>query len=733
MLTDSTTGKIEIDSTKEVDMPDKLKAKAGTETHEAASNSSDSQESPLKAQQNNSRAKEAALGAIHRFTQESKMAEQKAKKMVSELEEVVHLALDATKDSGDIGEDKAAQGDTQTAISDDGVAESEKLLSEHTKSINTKVKAEFYHLLMTKHPRLRHFIDDLTEDKAKLKINKIVSEAKSEIVAARLVVNKAQEEINASKEEAKKALLESEATHKAAELIVSQVKKDAITQSADEIAKARTEVRAVQEVASEAIKRAEEEVKKSREEAAALSDYAAETLALAEEKVKKSTSELKAYKLQAQLAVKLAKEETKKARDEVEEMRREAKSALSKAAIETQQAKADMERARRTIQEAIVMAEKQAYDKICEEMKQMRGEVEITNKKAQEVISKAQSETQQAKQELESVKKNSEETLRAAREEIIDAKKEAEKSKQAIQEVINQAKEENRKIREEAEKSIIKANEVIVQAKKDVINMTKGEIIKTRQELESPSSIILPVEKKHEEPEKPATQNLNSEYVANVLHEMRNPLHSIAGFAKLMLDENVTDEKTRKEFLSIMVEQSENLSKLIDDMSHTLHDKGETFEINKEIVSPSNVISEAIDSVQGMAQQKKNLISLDLAPSLPEIFLDAFRIKQVIVNLLTNAIKYSPENSSIYIKAGVHDDELLVQVIDRGIGISQANIPALFSRYYQVKRNGDSEGVGLGLYICRQIIEAHGGRIWVESVEGEGSTFSFTLPIAVVR
>jgi signal transduction histidine kinase len=181
------------------------------------------------------------------------------------------------------------------------------------------------------------------------------------------------------------------------------------------------------------------------------------------------------------------------------------------------------------------------------------------------------------------------------------------------------------------------------------------------------------------------------------------------------------------------VQQSESLKKLLDDMSQTMSEKSEAFEIDKEKVSPSNIISEAIDSVQGMAQQKKNLISPDLAPSLPEIEVDAFRIKQVIVNLLANAIKFSPENSSIYVKASVCDGDLLVQVIDHGIGISPADIPALFSRYHQVKNNGNSEGMGLGLYICRQIVEAHNGRIWAESVEGQGSTFSFTLPIAAAR
>ncbi|MHB8105702.1 MAG: sensor histidine kinase, partial [Dehalococcoidales bacterium] len=280
----------------------------------------------------------------------------------------------------------------------------------------------------------------------------------------------------------------------------------------------------------------------------------------------------------------------------------------------------------------------------------------------------------------------------------------------------------------EAEKAIIKANDAIMQAKKDVIDITRGEIVRARLELEAPGSA-----KDEGASGKSSDQKLNTEHVTNVLHEMRNPLHSISGFAKIMLEENPADENTRKEFLNIMVQQSESLNKLIDDLSSTLNDNGETFDISKTTVSPDEIISGAVDSVQGMAQQKKNLISYSPDASLPEIEADAFRIKQVIVNLLTNAIKFSPENSPIYVSAEVHDKELYVQVIDRGIGISQADIPAIFDRSYRGANRGDAAGSGLGLYICRQIIEAHGGRIWADSAEGEGSTFTFSLPIGSAR
>jgi nitrogen-specific signal transduction histidine kinase len=738
MLTDSTTGKTGINNTT-AEIPDTLKAKTGAANHEAASINNDSQESSLKAQRNNLGAKGAALGAVTRFYQESENAEKKAEQMVSELEEVIQLALNATRKSCGIIEKDARRDNSSPASqhkqaeltslnSSAGIANESQAAHSIRGTPDDQVKAEFYRLLMTKNPRLRHFVDDLTEQKARIKIDKIASEAKSEIIAARVAVNKAQEEINASKEETKKALIDTEATQQAAELIVSQVKQDALSQSATEIARAHAEVKAIQEVANSAVRRAEEEVKKSRDEVVTLSDYVKETLALAQEKVRKSAEELKTCKFQAQAAIMQAQEETQKARAEAELHRREAKTSLSKAAMETQQAKADMELARRTIQEATVVAEKQAYEKMTQEMKQMREDVDSTNKKAHEIISKAQAESQRAKEELETSKKNSDRALSESRKETQEVKAEAEKAKQAMHEAISQAEKESRRVKEEAEKSIIKANEAIMQAKKDVINLTRGEIARARQELESPvkaKEAVMELESV-----KPTAKNPNSDHLASVLHEMRNPLHSISGFAKIMLEEGVTDDKTRKEFLTIMVQQSASLNKLIDDMSNSLNDKGETFTVSEATVSPHDVISEAVDSVQQLAQQKKNLISYDVAASLPEIKADGFRIKQVIINLLTNAIKFSPESSPVYIKAGVVDKELIVQVIDSGTGISPADMPSIFDRGFRGANGDNAEGAGLGLNICREIIESHGGRIWAESVGGEGSKFSFSLPLA---
>ena len=745
MPIDVTTRISGINYSEKVDIPDTLNAKTGEETQKAASLNSDPQELLLRAQQNAVEAKEAALGAISRFYQESKASEKKAGKMLGELEESLQLAVNATKKSHGKVEKETSRGlEQSTALPHDkkNTKVSKKVLntgpnpfgiiSDFKKSLlgikptEKEVKEEFLRLVMRTSPQLRQLIDELTEDKARIKTDKIIAEAKSEIIAARVAVNKVQEEINTTREEAKRAYLEAENAREAAELIVSQVKQDVITRAADEITRAHEEVKAAKEAADAAIQRAEEEIRKNCEEAANIDRNAQVTLTLANEKVRKNAEELKAYKLQAHIAVRQARDESNKAKAEAEVARHEAQEAIEKTALESQQAKADGETARKMMQEATVIAETRAYDEFLEEIKKMREEVSVINKKAYEAITKAQSESREAKVELDMVKKASEETVNTARREALEAQEEAKRAKQAMFDIANQSQKENRKLRQEAEVSVIRASESITQAKKDIINITRDEITRSRQELEAPYKAV-------KSGGQPGSEKLDSEYIATVLHEMRTPLHSIFGFAKLLKEEDVSDDATRKEFLSIMVQQSESLNKLIDDLSHILNDKSEALSIHKEPVSSYQTIAEAIDGVQTIAQQKKNLISHNLTPSLPEVEADAFRIKQVIINLLTNAIKFSPENRPIFVKAGVRDEELLVQVIDYGIGIPKKDLSAIFNKYYQAENRGDVEGAGLGLYICQQIIKAHGGRIWAESVEGEGSTFCFSLPITVAR
>ena len=127
----------------------------------------------------------------------------------------------------------------------------------------------------------------------------------------------------------------------------------------------------------------------------------------------------------------------------------------------------------------------------------------------------------------------------------------------------------------------------------------------------------------------------------------------------------------------------------------------------------------------------KHKLEIDIPDNLPQIFVDTLRIAQVITNLTENATKFSPESSLIVITGVNEGDHIIISVQDQGIGMPTAVVASLFNRFYQAKQvvDGKTKGTGLGLAICKGIVEAHGGKIWVESQEGKGSKFRFTIPL----
>jgi len=222
---------------------------------------------------------------------------------------------------------------------------------------------------------------------------------------------------------------------------------------------------------------------------------------------------------------------------------------------------------------------------------------------------------------------------------------------------------------------------------------------------------------------------VKSEFIANISHELRTPLHSIRGFTKLMLGGKVPDPETQKEFLTTIDKQSERLGTLIDSLLDMSRLESGRFTIQKQRLSMKDIIHETVESFYSLASEKGAVINEDIPAALPEIEADGERVRQVMVNLLSNALKFSNGGGSVTVKGEAKDGELLVQVTDRGIGIPKEAMPHLFERFYRAKDSMARGGAGLGLYISEQIIEAHGGRIWAESKVGKGSTFSFTLPL----
>jgi len=237
-----------------------------------------------------------------------------------------------------------------------------------------------------------------------------------------------------------------------------------------------------------------------------------------------------------------------------------------------------------------------------------------------------------------------------------------------------------------------------------------------------------------------------SSFLSTVSHELRTPLTSVLGFAKiirrrleerlfaLIPDDDRKVAQTKQQVLDnlgVVVSEGERLTKLIDDVLDLAKIEAGKFTWNMASVSMAEVIERATSATSSLFDAKKLTLVREVEPDLPTINGDQDRLIQVVINLISNAVKFT-DAGSIQCVVRREDDELVVSVTDSGIGIAPADQPKVFEKFKQV---GDTltdkpKGTGLGLPICKEIVEYHGGRIWVDSELGKGSTFSFTLPIA---
>ncbi len=224
---------------------------------------------------------------------------------------------------------------------------------------------------------------------------------------------------------------------------------------------------------------------------------------------------------------------------------------------------------------------------------------------------------------------------------------------------------------------------------------------------------------------------IKSQLLSTVSHELRTPLASIKGFATTLLRQDVEwDENSRREFLSIIDEESDRLTELISNLLDMSRIEAGGLRVEPEPVDLGPIIQETAAGFQVMTHDHRFVVHQP--PFLPQVFADSRRARQVLRNLVENAVKYSPAGGEIAISAQLRDDSIQVSVADEGIGIEHEDLDHIFDRFYQVDSASTRKvgGSGLGLAICRAIVEAHGGRIWVESQLGMGSTFHFTLPLA---
>jgi signal transduction histidine kinase len=247
-----------------------------------------------------------------------------------------------------------------------------------------------------------------------------------------------------------------------------------------------------------------------------------------------------------------------------------------------------------------------------------------------------------------------------------------------------------------------------------------------------------------------AANDAKSSFLANVSHELRTPLTSVLGFAKIarrQLDERVrpalpTDESPQAadaaaavaridSSLATIVSEGERLTALIDNVLDLAKIEAGRYELRRDRVDVAAVVDRAIAATAALADGKGLAVTRRLTGGTPDVIGDRDALVQVVVNLVSNAVKFT-DRGEIAVAAGRRDGHVVVSVSDTGIGLAPAQRDQIFEKFVQGSdpRTQKPRGTGLGLAICREIVERHGGRIWVASEPGRGSTFSFSLPPA---
>jgi signal transduction histidine kinase len=223
-----------------------------------------------------------------------------------------------------------------------------------------------------------------------------------------------------------------------------------------------------------------------------------------------------------------------------------------------------------------------------------------------------------------------------------------------------------------------------------------------------------------------------SEFLANMSHELRTPLNAIIGFSEVLL-ERLFGELNEKQddYLKDIHSSGRHLLSLINDILDLSKVEAGRMELDLAAFDLPSAISNAMTLIRERAQRHAITLALDTDPQLGEAVADERKFKQILLNLLTNAVKFTPDGGRVEVSARRDADSIVVAVHDTGIGIAAEDQAAVFEEFRQVGRHytNKQEGTGLGLALTRKFVELHGGRIWLESEPGKGSTFTFTIPL----
>jgi two-component system, OmpR family, phosphate regulon sensor histidine kinase PhoR len=225
-------------------------------------------------------------------------------------------------------------------------------------------------------------------------------------------------------------------------------------------------------------------------------------------------------------------------------------------------------------------------------------------------------------------------------------------------------------------------------------------------------------------------ETVRRDFISNVSHELRTPLASLKALAETLQEGALDDPPAARRFIIRMETEIDNLTQLVNELLELSRIESGKVPLSFQRAHPCGLLKPAYERMALQAERAELELVLDCPPELPIVFADPDRISQVLINLVHNAIKFTPPEGKITLSAYRDEEYIVLYVRDTGVGIPKKDLTRIFERFYKADQARAGGGTGLGLSIARHMIESHGGYIWVESEEDTGSTFYFTLPIA---
>ncbi len=223
-------------------------------------------------------------------------------------------------------------------------------------------------------------------------------------------------------------------------------------------------------------------------------------------------------------------------------------------------------------------------------------------------------------------------------------------------------------------------------------------------------------------------QTIRQDFVSNVSHELRTPLASLKAVVETLRDSALDDPTAARRFLDSIENEVERLTLMVEELLELSRIESGSVPLRLRPTQVMDFVQPAVERMEPLTSRAGIQLQIKLPPDLPLLLGDETRLQQVVTNLVHNAVKFTPEAGCIVISAADCGEEVAISVQDTGIGIANDDIPRIFERFYKVDRARAGGGTGLGLAITKHVVQAHSGRIWVDSTVGHGTTFHFTLP-----